>query len=558
MNFISNEKETLKMVEIYYDEILKIKNNIIDYLSQYNNFTIDYLKNLNNLHINKANFFEKYIPNKYYNLKELFEISKKIPTLIKEIINSFTFLTNLLTTSINEINKAFEENNNTLKNIENIHLELEKDLDIKIKNIETLKNNFFSKAKEAENLLIEYQKKKKIQKIKNQNKEININKEKIDLILKKMQNAEKEYINSFPNLLYIEESFLKTIEDFTNTKITFLTLNIELINQLIQNFIINYKNSIKMCLVEEDEIRDIIDINLGQKLCDLIEKNKLMKKSFTKFKIEPYKMKLLNEHKIQLFSSDLYKDLSSTEFDEDDIFEIANQIYGNLSLQNPNYNLEIEKEKIITNKITNKILSFSNKKITLEKPTNEELKEIHNLMNSKDNRKIFIEKLNEFRNHGIFYIPDEYFNIISDILNFMLNKVMKDSDFYCANNCLILSQTYYKIENGKKIFLQTKIKDNPIFKSKNFWDDFIFYSIENGKNEAFNVNNQTIYKDENENNNRYSQIAFAQLIPLTDNMIYFGLDKEVIKELINPRIEYYKLNEESVNLIMNLLESCNS
>ena len=33
------------MVEIYYDEILKLKNNIIDYLSQYNNFTIDYIKN---------------------------------------------------------------------------------------------------------------------------------------------------------------------------------------------------------------------------------------------------------------------------------------------------------------------------------------------------------------------------------------------------------------------------------------------------------------------------------------------------------------------------------
>ena len=34
-----------------------------------------------------------------------------------------------------------------------------------------------------------------------------------------------------------------------------------------------------------------------------------MKKSFRKIKIEPFKMKLLNEHKIQLFSSDLYKDL---------------------------------------------------------------------------------------------------------------------------------------------------------------------------------------------------------------------------------------------------------
>ena len=106
-----------------------------------------------------------------------------------------------------------------------------------------LKNNFFLKTKETENLLIEYQK-KKIQKIKN--KEININKEKIDLILKKIQNEEKEYINSFPNLLNIEVSFWKIIEDFNNTKITFLTLNIELIKKLIQNFIINFKNSIKM------------------------------------------------------------------------------------------------------------------------------------------------------------------------------------------------------------------------------------------------------------------------------------------------------------------------
>ena len=57
-----------------------------------------------------------------------------------------------------------------------------------------------------------------------------------------------------------------------------------------------------------NELREIIDINLSQKLCDLIDKNQLMKKSFRKIKIEPFKMKLLNEHKIQLFSSDLYKD----------------------------------------------------------------------------------------------------------------------------------------------------------------------------------------------------------------------------------------------------------
>ena len=35
-------------------------------------------------------------------------------------------------------------------------------------------------------------------------------------------------------------------------------------------------------------------------------------------------------------------------------------------------------------------------------------------------------------NSEIMVLYDENFNIISDILNYMLNKVMNDSDFYCA------------------------------------------------------------------------------------------------------------------------------
>ena len=117
MNIINNEKEYLKVVDFCYDEILKIKNDIIDYLSQYNYFTIDYIKNLDSLNIHKANFFEQYIPpnNKFFNLNELFQFTQKIINLIKEKISSFSFLTNLITKSINEINGKFEENNNILK-----------------------------------------------------------------------------------------------------------------------------------------------------------------------------------------------------------------------------------------------------------------------------------------------------------------------------------------------------------------------------------------------------------------------------------------------------------
>jgi hypothetical protein len=137
----------------------------------------------------------------------------------------------------------------------------------------------------------------------------------------------------------------------------------------------------------------------------------------------------------------------------------------------------------------------------------------------------------------------------------MLNKVIDDSDFNCAKNCIILSQTYYMNNNNdkSKIFLQSKIKNNNLFKSKLFWDDFTLYTIQVGITESINNNicDKSIYTDDIQ---KFDKIIFAQLIPLADNMIEFGLDKEIIKELINPKIEYYQLSEESKNLIWDLLD----
>ena len=38
-------------------------------------------------------------------------------------------------------------------------------------------------------------------------------------------------------------------------------------------------------------------------------------------------------------------------------------------------------------------------------------------------------------------------------------------------------------------------------------------------------------------------------------MIEFGLEKEIIKELINPKMQYYNLSEESKNVILGILQS---
>ena len=549
MNIICNETENLKKVDIYYNEIVKIKKNLIDYFTKYNESTKEYLKNLKNLQKNYSNNLKKNEINNECDMSELYKLTILIPSLIKEKIGAFSLLTDLLTKSINEVNNTFEENDRILKNIESDYIESKKDLENKNKLMEKLKNNFFSKAQETENLLIKYQKEKKSSKLKNNNKDMN---EKIEESLNEMKRAEEEYINLLPNIQNLEDSFISSIESFKNTKKTILCSNVNLLKESIQNFIINYKNAFKMIFIEQDEeLREMIELKLGEEIEKLIEKNRLINKPFRKCKIEPYKMKLLDTHKEQLFSCDLYKDLTSNEIDDNDIFEIANKIYENLSLKNPKYNIEIEKDKIITNNIANKILAFSNQNISLEKPTKEEINKIKKLMDSKYNREIFIQKLNEFRNHGVFIIPNENYIIIGEIINSILNRIMNDSDYYSAKNCIILSQTFYKKKDEQKIFLQEEIKNNPLFKNELFWDNFILYSIQVGITESINSN---LNCDMNGDIKQYNNIVFAQLIPLADNMIEFGLDKEVIKELINPKIEYYKLSEESKKIIMDILE----
>ena len=263
----------------------------------------------------------------------------------------------------------------------------------------------------------------------------------------------------------MEDSFLSSIESCLNSKIYIIISNGNLIKDIVRNFLINIKNSYKMCFNEETqekEIKKLNELNLGDKLNNIIEKNKKINKPFKKYKIQPYKMKLLKEYQTENFSSDLFNDLSKNELDDNDIYEIANKIYQKLNYKNPNYILEVEKEKLITNQISNKIFAFGNKNIKLVSPSKEEIKQINKLMESKFNRLIFIEKLNELRDLGIFLIPEENFNQIGEIFNSILNKVMDDSDYYLIIIVLKIVLFYHKLFIlsiiKKKFFYKVKLR----------------------------------------------------------------------------------------------------
>jgi hypothetical protein len=556
MKIHCNETENLIKVEKLYNEIIEIKSNLIKYLNAFNNSTKEYLKQLKQIENNYGYYLQNYEKNKDYDINEIINVTKNIPTVIKEKIQSYSFVTELLTESINKMKYIFEENEQIINNINLDYIDSKNDLELKYQNIEKLKRNFFLKANEAENFLIDLTLTKK----KCKQKKLNAEQEKIiNQLLHEMEMAENEYISPVESIKHMEDSFLSSIESCLNSKKVIIISNINAIKDTVQHFLVNIKNSYKMCYNEETQekkLRELNQLKLGDKLNEIMEKNKIINKPFIKFQILPYKMKILNKQQTKNCSSDLLNNLPINELDDNDIYEIANKIYKKLNLKYPNYNLEIEKEKLLTNKISNKILSFINKNNKLESPSKEELKQINKLMDSKFNRKIFIQKLNEFRNSGIFVIPEEIFNEIGEIFNSMLNKVRDDNDFYCAKNCIILSQTFYINIDENKIYLYTKIKNNPLFKSKLFWDKFIKYSIDIGISYSSNVNiNNTSYSSEVIEPIKYDNIVFGQLIPLTDNMIEFGLDKDVIQELIIPIIQKYNLSEESKNLILDILKS---
>ena len=68
-------------------------------------------------------------------------------------------------------------------------------------------------------------------------------------------------------------------------------------------------------------------------------------------------------------------------------------------------------------------------------------------------------------------------------------------------------------------------------------------NIENNKE----IENKIKIKNEN--------IIFSQLLSLIDNMFDFGVDGQMIKNIIEPRIEYYKIGDNLKKTITDVIES---
>ena len=150
------------------------------------------------------------------------------------------------------------------------------------------------------------------------------------------------------------------------------------------------------------------------------------------------------------------------------------------------------------------------------------------------------------------------FEIVGKFYNIILNTVKRDNDIQSARNVILLSQTYYTLENGKKKYLQELIINNELFKDIKFWEDLLDLELTKEIKKLYKIeeNNQKLnFEGVFElDPHKFDNLAFSQIITISDNMINFGVDKETIYKLIEPKIESFKMSQENIQNIKNILE----
>ena len=544
--------ENIQNIFLHSSEILK---NCNEFLKAYIDINKDFYKKLNNLN-SKYTPKIKYRPNNIIE-QYLFKITEIFPKIIISQIDSIKFVISGLEKGYDLTSNMIEEQNKIMKTlIKKINNQKDEILKKYIE-LDKSKNTFFTNVKNVEINLIDNKKRKKnldlnsLDKIEKSFMEQEIlRQELLNNNIDKMKSSEKEYLNSIKIINDLENNFIISSNTIYNhLKNNTLTLVIRM-KELFLDFLIFIKNSFQMIITEIDSELPLLNHkDIKKEYSDLIES---VYKKNNKLKIsnyQPFSLKLIE--KGFDYVNDLY--LNKKELNCDDQYNIINQINNLLQKKNPNFNEEIE-EQILTNKITNNILKFNSE--NYKEPSEKEIEKICELMKKNDNCLIFLKKLNEFRNHGNFLMPKNCFNNIVKILMSILDNLDIEKNIHTAQFIIILSQTFYK-NKDKKVYLQKKIIKNKIFQNEFFWENFLIFSINNGITENLKLGNGEINKLESQKDvdSKFANVVFGQLVTLTDNMIEFGFNKGSIKKLIDPKIKYYKLNDNFKETIYSVLDS---
>ena len=602
----------------HFNSVKTLCDDLVKYIRTYKQTALDFSKKLSGLQNSFTKKLSKSEKNSMSQItfltSKLIELLNENISLLKLSTDELesrckTFESELKNKndSIKVIQKKTNEQNKILINSYNEINKAKKNYLDSMAKTEEIINKYYSNKKIIEEHDIGLGKKLNIN-------DYNLLKEKLKTELYEMNNSiktSKNYESTYQNL--ITESF-KIHDNFDanykiyNTKMKEFNISLAVdIKNLLLSFFLTYKNSFRQPMVSTDvninSLNNTDEEKETEKILKDMEKNDNLLQNVTPINYNLKSIVILKENKF--FDNDININSAQEELENNDVSERKrsnsiskledgftqlqyisdSSLYMTIKTAFENFklvskddlNMELEEIKFKTQQYILKIEGnmnsypyakngYQNSKInddnltilyTRNDLTEEENTELTKLLDHHESRLIFLQKLSDYRARGKFYLDQKDYDILLKYFNIIADKIKDNMDYHCAEMVIIISQTYFlevKNKKNEKKYIQDELKKNKLFQDKNFWQEFLCFAI-NKEIMKTQRRDKKLVENKTSSDNKLSNVVFSQLLTLIDNMVEFGLDAESVKEIIEPKIIYYKLNEALKITINDVLNS---
>ena len=585
LNLVETETQNINTsLELF--EILKQNvDEYCSYVKKYKECTEAYFDKLSKLTYN----IKKDTPNlnKNLNISSILSMLNKVPDLVKQQQEGIKKFVESLDLSLKPLEMVLKSEINSLDESKKVFEESKKKYQKNIMKYKKLLDNLSITEKK----IIKYYIAKKKQKDYSEEKNSMVSS------MSETKLLEKDFLEGIiggKNYHWVfQEESLKNIENIKSH----IRIILENLNSSILFFLCIFNNCYSPCVNFVDnetkksneqaiDIKNLINDNMNIKTYKIeqLHIDKYQSKILNKTKIQnvTYSIDITNTQNFSKFSinnlanftnniksffikdnDDINDDIIIAQLNKIDLLGLAKKLYHNFKMiDKSDYDIKSEEEKLNVKNYSDKLLlmkKFKNKDKYNEKITSEEKKKLFALVVKKENREIFLSRLDKIRFFGNFEYPKKVFDDIVKIFKIILDKIEVEKDLYVFEICIILSLTFYYIDKDQKIYIYNFTKSHNIYKSEKMWRDYISFNIED-KIDKFNELQYRIEKNdkkgENEiNKEKYDEIIFSQIITITKNMCDFDFDIDKAEIIINEFIKKYNIKKTFIQYIMEIINS---
>ena len=208
---------------------------------------------------------------------------------------------------------------------------------------------------------------------------------------------------------------------------------------------------------------------------------------------------------------------------------------------------EMEKVKDYIDKMTKHIADN-----TEENFTEEDKNKLKKYFKEKeDYRLFFLQRLNNDRAKGAEIYNKNIFNFLGEIFKCINDEILKTEDYLSFKYISIISMTYFKTEGNKKVYIYEFIKDNEKLQDIEFWKKYSKFVVDL---EIKTELKKTQEKSKDKEKLRQDFAAFSNVLTITNNMVNFRFNDELVEQYISFSKENFSLTKEQIDQIMELLE----